>query len=29
MKKNGYDKDLLYKIFDEYSEKHRKIFFGS
>jgi predicted nucleotidyltransferase len=29
MKKYGYDKDLLYKIFDEYSEKHRKIFFGS
>ena len=24
MKKYGYDKELLYKIFDEYSEKHRK-----
>jgi len=24
MKKYGYDKDLLYKIFNEYSEKHKK-----
>jgi len=24
MKKYGYDKDLLYKIFDEYSEKYEK-----
>ena len=24
MKKYGYDKELLYKIFDDYSEKHRK-----
>jgi len=24
MKKYGYDKDLLYKIFDEYSKKYRK-----
>ena len=26
MKKYSYDKDLLYKIFDEYSKKYRKYF---
>ncbi len=24
MKKHGYDKELLYKIFNEYSRKYRK-----